>query len=176
MSPRSAPSATASRADVVNALLFASRALVGVAARSLGVIDGELTLVQFRTLVWLAENGPSNVGVLAEAAGIHSSTATRLCDRLVDKALIERRNPPGDRREVVLSVSPSGQAVIAAVIEARRAELNRVVAALDPADHAAVVGAFERFAEAAGELPEDAWQLGWSRTVQPQPPTRNRSA
>ena len=156
----------ASRAEVVNTLVFASQALVGIAARSLAVIEGELTFIQFRALVWLAEHGPSNVSALAEAVGVHASTTTRLCDRLVDKALIERSNPPGDRREVIINLSPTGRAVIDSVIDARRAEVDALVAAIDPAGYPSIIEGFERFAEAAGELPDDAWQLGWSR---PQP-------
>lgn len=147
--------------DVVQALLGASRALVGVAARSLAPIEGVLTLVQFRALVWLAEHGPVNVGTLADAAGIHPSTATRLSDRLVERKFVERSVPSGDRREVILGVAPAGQALIRTVTEQRRTELRRLVADLDRASRDAVVAALTRFNEVAGELPDDAWQLGW---------------
>jgi DNA-binding Lrp family transcriptional regulator len=73
---------------VTDAVLTASRALVGVAARSLAVVDPEVTLPQYRALVVLASRGPRLVGELAEALVIHPSTATRLCDRLVAKKLV----------------------------------------------------------------------------------------
>ena len=40
--------------DSVDAVLVASRVLVGVAARSLAAIEDTITLVQYRTLVLLA--------------------------------------------------------------------------------------------------------------------------
>ena len=68
--------------------LLASRALVGVAARSLAGVEEQVTLVQYRALV-LLDAGPQNVGTLAKALGIHPSTATRLCDRLTTKGLVK---------------------------------------------------------------------------------------
>ena len=162
MSPKRATNTAPTPHEVGQALVVASRALVGIAARSLAAIEGELTLVQYRALVWLAERGPSNVGALADAVGIHPSTATRLCDRLVHKRLIRRSNPPGDRREVVLTLAPAGEAIIAQVTRMRHAEIDRLVAGLDATARAEIIRALGRFADAAGELPDDAWQLGWS--------------
>ena len=163
-SPRGHASRDLSHRDVVEALLTASRALVGIAARSVASIEDDLTWVQHRALVWLAERGPSNVGSLAEALGIHASTATRLCDRLVDKSLIARDNPPDDRREVLVQLTPAGRSVIEVTTTARRRELDRLVSQLDPADRETIVSGMRLFTECAGELPDDAWQLGWVMT------------
>ena len=76
--------------DVTNAVLIASRALIGVAVRSIAVVEDELTLVQYRALVLLVSPGQQNVSDLAEALGVHPSTATRLCDRLVAKGFVHR--------------------------------------------------------------------------------------
>jgi len=162
MGPKQSSANAPTAHEVGQALVVASRALVGIAARSLAAIEGELTLVQYRALVWLAERGPSNVGALAEAVGIHPSTATRLCDRLADKHLIQRANPPGDRREVVLTLAPAGRAIIDSVTRMRHAEIDRLVAGLDATARADIINALQHFAAVAGELPDDAWQLGWS--------------
>ena len=81
-------------------MLTASRALVAVAARSLAVAaPADVTLPQYRALVVLAARGPTRVGDLADALGIHPSTATRLCDRLVDRRLVRRAVDRTNRRE-----------------------------------------------------------------------------
>ena len=85
-------------AGTTHTLLAASRALVGVAARSLGAIEDSITLPQYRALVLLASRGEENVGVLADALAIHPSTATRLCDRLARKGLIERNTSAESRQ------------------------------------------------------------------------------
>src|SRR2546423_15581452 len=86
--------------DSADAVLAASRALVGVAARSLAGTEATVTLVQYRALVLLGSRGEMNVGSLADALDIHQSTATRLCDRLVAKGLVARTASAESRREV----------------------------------------------------------------------------
>jgi DNA-binding MarR family transcriptional regulator len=145
-----------------DAVLVASRALVGVAARSLAETEDVVTLVQYRALVLLAGRGEMNVGALAEALAVHQSTATRLCDRLVKRGLVERRSPPRSRREVVVSLTRAGHTLLETVTEKRRSEIDEILARLPAKQRAAVRDAFLAFAAAAGEAPDDAWQLGWT--------------
>src|SRR5215470_9254545 len=95
--------------DVVDAVLRASRALVAVAARSIAQADESVTLPQFRTLVALAARGAQNVGELADEIGVHPSTCTRMCDRLVGKGLIDRAVSAQSRREVEVHLTPAGR-------------------------------------------------------------------
>ena len=112
---------------VTDAVLTASRALVGVAARSLAVVDPEVTLPQYRALVVLASRGPRLVGELAEALGIHPSTATRLCDRLVVKKLVTRTTGRDNRRETTISLSVKGRRLVDRVTVLRRREIEAIV-------------------------------------------------
>ena len=143
-------------------MLTASRALVGVAARSLAGTEETVTLVQYRAMVLLAARGEMNVGGLADALDVHQSTATRLCDRLVARGLVDRRHSPQNRRAVVVSLTRDGQELIRSVTAKRRAELDRIMQRLTAKQRTAVDDAFALFAEAAGELPDDAWKLGWT--------------
>jgi DNA-binding MarR family transcriptional regulator len=149
-------------ADATSALLVASRALVGVAARSLAATEATITLPQYRALVLLASRGDQNVSSLADALGIHPSTTTRLCNRLAAKRLIKRATSSDSRREVTVTLSPAGQALLGSVTARRRNELKRIVARLDPEMRRALVDSLASFAEAAGEIPDDAWKLGWT--------------
>ncbi len=90
--------------NVTDAVLLASRALVGVAARSLAEVEDEVTLPQFRALVVLASH-ERNLGELAEALDVHPSSATRLCTRLEAKGLITRRPATQSRRELLVSLT-----------------------------------------------------------------------
>jgi DNA-binding MarR family transcriptional regulator len=103
-----------------------------------------------------------NVGNLADALAVHQSTATRLCDRLVARGLVDRKPSAQSRREVVLSLTRSGQALIRSVTDRRRAEIDAAMAKLSATQRAAITDAFTTFAEAAGEAPDDAWKLGWT--------------
>ncbi|HLY82598.1 MAG TPA: MarR family transcriptional regulator [Acidimicrobiales bacterium] len=118
--------------------------------------------MQYRALVLLASRGDLNVGTLADALGIHQSTATRLCDRLVAKGLVDRSTSAESRREVVVTVTPSGQALIRTVTTRRRHEIAEIIGRLLPKQRALVADAFTMFADAAAEVPDDAWKLGWT--------------
>jgi len=146
---------------LVAAVLHASRALVAVAARSLAAAPRGLTLVQYRLLVVLASRGAQLPSALAAELGVAPSSVTRLCDRLVAKGLVARRTDAGNRRHVLASITAAGRAAVDAVTAARRAEIARVVAAVPPQRRAAVVSALHDLGAAAGEVPDQAWFLGW---------------
>jgi DNA-binding MarR family transcriptional regulator len=147
--------------DLTEALLTASRALVAVAARSLAAVDSEVTLPQYRALVVLATRGPSRVGDLAESLGVHPSTATRLCDRLVDRKLVRRMTDRTNRRETDVSLSVKGRAIVDRVSTIRRDEISRIVERIPSESRRQAEAALLSFAIAAGEPSQDAWTLGW---------------
>src|SRR5690348_16146236 len=97
--PRRAEPIRPGRDDLVDALLSASRALVAIAARSLADLDADVTLPQYRALVVLASRGPQRVVDISAELNVNPSTATRMCDRLVQKKLVRRYRSTSDRRE-----------------------------------------------------------------------------
>jgi DNA-binding MarR family transcriptional regulator len=146
---------------LTNSILTASRVLVAVAARSLAEHESEVSLAQYRALVVLGSRGSQRPVDLAEALDIEPSTATRLCDRLAAKRLITRRRLSSDRREVTLDLSSRGRALLDAVTERRRKEIREIISAMPSEARADLARAFEAFADAAGEIPEDEWPRSW---------------
>jgi DNA-binding MarR family transcriptional regulator len=149
---------------VVDAVVGASRALVAIAARSLGAAGEEVTLPQYRALVVLASRGPQRVVDLAGFLDVTASTATRMCDRLVRKGLAQRQRSSRDRRTVRVRLSPAGNDLVAAVTQRRRNEVQAIVERMPPADRERLVTTLRMFADAAGEVPEQDWSLGWETT------------
>lgn len=135
----------------VEATLTASRALVGVVARSLADVLEVVTLPQFRALVVLCAEGPLRSGVLAERLGIHQSTFTRLADRLVAQGWVRREPNAESRREVLVDLTDAGRELVTRVMEARRRDVERILGQASPVDRAAIRAGFEAFARAAGE-------------------------
>jgi DNA-binding MarR family transcriptional regulator len=154
---------SADRDDLVDAVLGASRALVAVAARSLADLAEDVTLAQYRALVELAARGPQRPADLASALGVDPSTATRMCDRLVRKQLVQRRRISADRRGVRISLTPAGRALVEEVTRRRRVEIAQILRRMPRADRASALRALRVFADAAGEVPEQDWSLGWGR-------------
>jgi DNA-binding MarR family transcriptional regulator len=145
--------------QAVDAFLAASRALVGVSARSLAGA-GDVTLPQYRALVIIASRGQVTVSQLADRLDIHPSTATRLCDRLVRKDLIRRAERDADRREIALALAPKGRRLVGQVMRRRRRDLLAIARRMSPEDLERAVVGLRAFSEAAGEMPE-ATLFGW---------------
>jgi DNA-binding MarR family transcriptional regulator len=151
-------------AEVVTAVLTASRVLVAVSARSLAEVEDKLTLAQFRVLVVLENRRRINLNGLADALGVTASTALRTVDRLVASRLAERRENPNNRREVLLSVTATGAKLVEDVTARRSGEIAEILARMSARKRTDLVAAFRSFAEAADEPtpePRELAMLGW---------------
>jgi DNA-binding MarR family transcriptional regulator len=150
-----------SDARAVDAALTASRALMGVVARSVAGVLEIVTLPQFRVLVVLDNSGPLRMGVLGEAIGVLPSTLSRAIDRIVEAGWVRRTTRPTSRREVLIELTPAGQNLVTHALEQRRDNIVEILSVLSPDEKAAIVSAFELFAGAAGETSsEDLLILG----------------
>ncbi len=154
--------------DVTAAVMAASRVFVAISARALADIDSTLTLVQLRTLVVLESRGPVKLAVLAAALAVNPSTAMRMVDKLAAVGLVDRQVNPGNRREVVLSLTPEGRGLVDGVMARRHEEIGTLVARLPEDQRAGLVRALRALTDAAGEpstVPADAAALDPGRPV-----------
>lgn len=138
-----------------NAVLTASRALLGMVARSLAPTLEAVTLPQFRVLVLLSSNGPMRTGALAERMNANPSTFTRFMDKLVTADWVTRTLNPESRREILVELTPEGHQLVDSVSRNRMAEIHTVIATLSEKEIATVVTALALFNRAAGETPAD---------------------
>jgi DNA-binding MarR family transcriptional regulator len=161
----------------VDAVLTASRSLIAVATRSLGVAAEETTIAQYRALVVLASRGPQRMAGLAGALDVAPSTAGRMCDRLVRKGLIRRHRARADRRAVLVSVTAAGRLVVDQATARRRALIEGILAKLPGGTQRAVAEALAAFADAAGEVPDSQWPspgpADEAGTARPRRPARS---
>ncbi|MFP4514232.1 MAG: MarR family winged helix-turn-helix transcriptional regulator [Acidimicrobiales bacterium] len=113
-----------------------------VAARMARVVENalghvDLSLPQYRMLIFLAESGSEAASGLAGKLGVSRPSVTALVDGLVARGWVERCADPLDRRRVTHTVTPAGRQVLARAddaVEARLADLSR--AAHDDAERA----------------------------------------
>lgn len=146
------------QADVVDAVLAASRVFVAVASNALAGVTPEVTLPQFRTLVLLEGRGAMTVADLAEELGVVPSTASRMCDRLVAKKLIRRALDRSNRRRVRLTLSEAGHDLIAASTRRRKQQIARLIKAIPVSEQ-------ERLTEALSVLVAAAESSGHSAAL-----------
>lgn len=128
-----------SAADVRSAdAVRAAARLAKVAGSALA--DAELTLPQYRVLVFLVPRGRPATHVAA-LLGVTPSTVTSVVDGLVARGMVERRADPSDGRRVVLGLTPFGERTVARGDAVVGAGLDRLLARLEPGQaEAALVG------------------------------------
>jgi DNA-binding MarR family transcriptional regulator len=137
--------------DALEALLSVTRILTGVALRSLDVLDGAVTLPQFRMLAVLADLGSARSVQVARALGLEASTITRLADRLVAAGYVIRGSEPGHRGVVTLELTATGQQQVTKVATWRQQELARIMGRLPAGQRVRVTAALHHLVAAAGE-------------------------
>ncbi len=152
---------------VTRAVLTASRLLVAVSARSLAVVEEQVTLAQFRMLVVLSTRGETKLVTLAEMLQVAPSTAMRMVDRLIATGFADRRVNPGNRRETQLRLTEEGERIVEQVTAVRRREIALIVERMPECRRAALVAALDAFNEAGGEPPASfgtpaLYPLGWA--------------
>ena len=146
---------TTGGSEAVDATLIASRALLGVIARSMSEALEVVTLPQFRILVVLYANGPLRFGVLADKMRINPSTFSRSIDRMVAGGWVERTQSPESRREILIALSQHGRGLVDHVMLRRRNELDRILAPMESEQRREIEHALRLFADAAGEPSDD---------------------
>jgi DNA-binding MarR family transcriptional regulator len=136
----------------VDEVVTASRALLGVVARSVAPVLDRVTVPQFRVLVILStSDGAVRSGDLAVALGVHPSTFTRTADRLVSAGWVRRAENPDNRRETLIELTPDGAGLVDQVTDQRRQEIRSILARVEPVECDLISQAMTVFAAAAGE-------------------------
>ena len=150
--------------------MLAARALVGISARSLVDVDDLVTPPQLRVLVMIASRGPLNLGAVARGLGVHPSNATRACDRLVVAGLLDRRDDPADRRNLLLQLTEEGRTLVDQIMDRRRHAIAEVLDRMPALQRTALIPVLVTFAEAAGEMDDEhLWSLGWTTAADRDP-------
>lgn len=122
-------------ADVVVA---ASTVGLGIVLRSLAPALERVTLQQYRILVLLVLRGPMKAGDLAAELGLLPSGITRLVDRLVRAAFVERHTSRLSGREVIVTALAPAEDLVTEVLDRRRAEFRSVFRRMTKAERTAV--------------------------------------
>ncbi|HEX3588478.1 MAG TPA: MarR family transcriptional regulator [Pseudonocardiaceae bacterium] len=146
---------------VTDVMLAASRLLVAVSARSIAAIDESITIPQFRLLVVLHALGPMKPSAVAEILHVNPSNATRMVHRLISARMVERRVNPAIRREVVLTLTETGEKTVAEATLRRHRHIADIVERMPELQRSYLVEALEAFTTAGGHNPVAAIPGAW---------------
>jgi DNA-binding MarR family transcriptional regulator len=109
----------------------------------------ELTEPQFRTLQFIHQHDHPTVCRIAEALFISRAAATKMVQRLEEKALVSRQECGYDRRLLELSLTPLGEEVLQAVRDCYQAHLRRLLETMPPEDSGNLLRGLRSFLEVA---------------------------
>jgi DNA-binding MarR family transcriptional regulator len=93
-----------------------------------------LTTVQYAALNMIEEMPDIDQVTLSNRIAFDKTTLVKVLDRLVEKALITRKQSPSDRRRHLLNVTPKGREVIRKIVPMIDRCERRILAPLSPAD------------------------------------------
>ncbi len=100
----------------------------------------------------LYEQGPMAPSALAEQFQLDRARTSRLVTSLVDKGLVVREVPPGNRRQAVLRLSPAGEALYAQLMPQVQDINRRILSALSDAEMTQFDGFISRLRASADQL------------------------
>lgn len=103
----------------------------------------ELTVPQFRALIFLNQHEDATLSALAEHVGLSLPATSRMVQCLVKRGLLERQPLLSDRRYVSLSLTRRGVETFQAALAATEVALARTLKAL-PAEELASISAATR--------------------------------
>ena len=106
-----------------------------------------LTIPQLRALAFLQTHPRSSLAAIAEYLGVTSASASTMVERLVQKEFITRNEHPQLRRQVVLSLTQSGEAHLQQVRQITRDRLADKMAHLPPERLANLLNGLEELSQ-----------------------------
>jgi DNA-binding MarR family transcriptional regulator len=103
----------------------------------------DLSVMQFRALVFLDLNPGASLSALAEYLGLTLPTVSQMIDGLVKKGIVTRQESPVDRRRVQLGLTKRGKNLLEKSFSGTQARLAEILSQLDVGDMETVDGAMQ---------------------------------
>jgi DNA-binding MarR family transcriptional regulator len=133
----------------LDSAINASRALTGIAVRSMNLSLPEASPPVWRALWALTARGAQRPSDLASALNVSAATGTRICAKLAADGLADRSEDPDDGRNVLVTINQKGQSTLDTAVARQRAFFARALAKLSPGQRQELAAAFEALYAAA---------------------------
>lgn len=122
-----------------------------------GAIDENLDLTynQYKTLLSLSGLGACTLNSLSRDLGVATSSASQMVDRLVAMGLVQRSPGSEDRRQIILSATADGEALLEQIkdgILQRYRELFKHLGSAEQANLAGAIHTIVRILERTGDI------------------------
>lgn len=115
---------------------------------------GGVSLIHLQALMALRAEGPVSMRRFAELLDVSEASATGIVNRMERRGIAQRRHSTDDRRLVLVDLTERGRTALAALDDARRRRLARLVAELTDEELAGFLAGVRALRAAAARLPE----------------------
>ena len=122
-----------------------------------------LTTSQFGVLEALLHLGPMNQRTLAEKLLCGGANITMVVDHLEKRGLVRRQRQPGDRRAILVHLTPAGRKLIHGVFESHSDMIARTMSALAPKEQEQLRALCRKLGRAAASNFETGTETGENR-------------
>ncbi|HZU04430.1 MAG TPA: MarR family transcriptional regulator [Chloroflexota bacterium] len=112
-------------------------------------LEVDLTMPQLKVLFLLYAEGGASMSQLASSLGVSLSTVSGIVDRLVEHGMVQREEPPEDRRLVLCHLTSQGSALVERLHQAGRARLAELLAHLSVGELRTILAGLEVLCTAA---------------------------
>lgn len=159
--------------ELANPTLRALRRILRITelgGRQLAASTG-LTPSQLLALQEIDRRGEAIPSAIASTLQFSQATMTSLADRLVAAGLVTRRRGERDKRQMLLSATDEGRALLARAPDLLQEQFRDRFAALGRWEQAMILAALERLGDLLGATDLDAAPLLDSGAIDRQPPS-----
>ena len=132
---RERPEADTTGFEAIGRILLLAKHLHNSVAGRLGTLDVDLWAFDVLATLW--QQGPPyhlSPTELCKSAMLSSGAMTNRLDRLEGAGLVARQPDPGDRRGLIIELTPKGKSLVDQAISLRLEEANEAVSSLDDSD------------------------------------------
>ncbi len=112
----------------------------------------DLTYNQYKTLLTIADRGECTLGDLGRELDVAMSSASQMVDRLVGQGVVSREQDAGNRRQVVIRLTPEGERLLADLQHTILAGYRKILDQLSGQEQEDLVQSFETIARILGKV------------------------
>ena len=116
-------------------------------AEAAAAADNALNALDAQTLVFVDDNPGCGMGDVARYLNVAMTTMSSAVDRLVKKALVDRRRPEDNRRAVALTATEQGRQVVADQVAGYREACRMMLRSLEPTEQRELIRLTEKIAD-----------------------------
>jgi DNA-binding MarR family transcriptional regulator len=95
--------------------------------------EDDLSLAQYRVLVFLRDKRDVSLSAVAEHIGLSLPSMSKMVDGLVARGFVSRTEAQGDRRRLALCLTDAGVVTVEGALAATQAALAQTAAGMDAA-------------------------------------------